>query len=134
MIVRKRSGFTLIELIVVVAIIGIIAAVAYPNYVSYVARTARSEANGELTRIANLMEQFFIDNRTYTADLNELGLGGVTFDAQNYVISAAIDNNGRAYTLRADANAEQALRDPQCTWLAIDNLGNRTSQSPNCWN
>jgi type IV pilus assembly protein PilA len=41
---RKREGFTLIELMIVVAIIGILAAVAIPAFVNYVKRSKTSEA------------------------------------------------------------------------------------------
>ncbi len=41
---RKKEGFTLIELMIVVAIIGILAAVAIPAFINYVKRSKTSEA------------------------------------------------------------------------------------------
>ena len=48
----KKSGFTLVELIIVVAILGIIAAFAIPAYKSYVQKTKRAEVQAELAEVA----------------------------------------------------------------------------------
>ena len=60
---NNALGFTLIEVMITVAIIGILASVAYPSYVDFVTRSNRVEALQELTRFANLQEQYFIDHR-----------------------------------------------------------------------
>ncbi len=62
---RAPPGFTLIELMIVVAIVGILAAIAYPSYTEYVRRAARADAQGALTGLAAVMEQWFSDHNTY---------------------------------------------------------------------
>ena len=62
---RLPAGFTLIELMIVVAIVGILAAIAYPSYTEYVRRAARADAQGALTGLAAVMEQWFSDHNTY---------------------------------------------------------------------
>jgi type IV pilus assembly protein PilA len=47
----KKSGFTLIELMIVVAIIGILAAVAIPAFINYMKRAKTSEATLNLKSI-----------------------------------------------------------------------------------
>ena len=52
-ILNKKSGFTLIELMIVVAILGILAAIAIPAFVQYVRRSKSAEA---VTNIDNMFK------------------------------------------------------------------------------
>ncbi|MFW6087254.1 MAG: type IV pilin protein [Myxococcota bacterium] len=47
-LLRRKEGFTLIELMIVVAIIGVLAAIAIPAFVNYVKRSKTSEVGSNL--------------------------------------------------------------------------------------
>ena len=41
---KKRSGFTIIELMIVILIVAVLVALAYPSYIQYVRKAKRGEA------------------------------------------------------------------------------------------
>lgn len=130
--VKMINGFTLIELLITVAIVAILAAVAFPSYTDFVARSNRTEAQRELLRIANLQEQFFVDTRSYTADMTKLGLGKDPFVTENgyYSIDAALANGG--FVLTATALAPQSTNDSSCLTLSVSETGKKLPASA-CW-
>jgi len=62
---RKKTGFTLIELMVVIAIIGIMAGSAIPLYSRYRQRTVGSEATVMLRQILNAQIMYFVENSVF---------------------------------------------------------------------
>jgi type IV pilus assembly protein PilA len=62
---KKREGFTLIELMIVVAIIGILAAIAIPNFIKFQLRAKAGESKVNLAGIRTAQESYFAEAGTY---------------------------------------------------------------------
>lgn len=127
----KMRGVTLIELLIVVIIVGILASIAYPNYLDFVARGKRQEAKAALLQIATNQERWYLNNNTYTANLNDVGVNAVT-DSGAYAIAitSATPNNFTATATYQLADAEAG----RCQTFTIDGRGQRTSApDADCW-
>ncbi|HEY1043374.1 MAG TPA: prepilin-type N-terminal cleavage/methylation domain-containing protein [Telluria sp.] len=64
---RLQRGFTLMEVLVALAIIGILSAVAVPMYSDYIVRARLTEAFSGLAGVPAQAEQYWGNNRTFTA-------------------------------------------------------------------
>lgn len=66
----KRSGFTLVELMVVISIIGILVTLGLPYYTSAKKKAYTSRAKAELREIAIALEEYANDYGGYPPDAN----------------------------------------------------------------
>ncbi len=125
----------MIELMVTVAIIGILAAVALPSYRSSVLKSARSEGKSALLEVATRQEQYYLDNKTYTATITDLGITALT-ESGNYSVSAAATTNiAINYTLTATPQGGQA-DDTDCANLTLTSNGVKGASgtdTADCW-
>jgi prepilin-type N-terminal cleavage/methylation domain-containing protein len=70
--VRRRQGFTLIELMVVLVVIGILVAVLIPRWANSRDRAFQAAMKSDLRNLATAEESYFFDNATYTTALSSL--------------------------------------------------------------
>lgn len=153
----SQRGYTLIEILIVVAILGILAAVAVPSYQNSVLASNRSVAQAALLDLANRQEQFFLNSRTYSSDLTDLGYpAGMVFSNGGSSAVAMNDNHSlvaststqRLYFIQVDvANATTfALSavpqltqagDAECGTLGLTSSGVKaetgTGSVSDCW-
>ncbi len=139
---EKLSGFTLIEIMITVVIIGILASIALPSYTNYVIKANRSEGKAALVDAATRQEQFFLDNKTYTADMTDLGLDNNPYitESKTYSVTAAASPGktiATSYTLTAEPIGNVQSKDTQCDDLTLASNGTKgatgTSSASDCW-
>lgn len=66
-LLKKKSGFTLIELMIVVAILGILAAVAVPAFLGYMRRAKTAEVTANLNNMFKLTASYYENPRNQRA-------------------------------------------------------------------
>jgi prepilin-type N-terminal cleavage/methylation domain-containing protein len=75
---NRKSGFTLVEIMIVVAIIGLLAAIAIPNFVKARTTAQKNACVNNLRQIDGAKEQWALENRASEgANATENGTTGV---------------------------------------------------------
>ncbi len=103
--VKKPSGFTLIELMIVVAIVGILAAIALPSYMGYTARAQASEAFTISAPVRSAVAEFYNEKGRVPTDAE----AGELFSdnlAGKYVGSVTLEGGGEIEILFANGALE----------------------------
>lgn len=77
---QKRSGFSLIELMIVVAIIAFLAMIAVPNYNRYLAKAKRAEAYMQLSSLYAAQKAHQAEQGRYSNQLT--GQGGIGWEPE----------------------------------------------------
>lgn len=144
-------------MLVVVAIIGILAAIAIPSYQRSVMAGNRSVAQASLLDLANRQEQFYLNNRTYTSNMSNLGYTAALVFTSDSDSAIAVDDNqtlvaaaatNRVYIVRIDTSSANAYSlvavpqlnqasDTECGSFTLTNTGARTvsgtAAATDCW-
>src|SRR5689334_789315 len=63
--VSRRSGFTLLELLVVIVIIGLLAGYVAPRYFAQVGKSEVQVAKAQIASIEKALDQYRLDTRRY---------------------------------------------------------------------
>ena len=71
---RRRQGFSILELLMVVTLIGVLVAIGLPSYARYQDRTKSTQAVTDITGMAFLISRFADESRSFPPDLAAVGL------------------------------------------------------------
>ena len=103
----RQHGFTLMELMIAVVVVGILAAVAIPSYQAQMRQGFRTDAIVEMQRILAAQERYFMANKIYAVDLDNLGFGAEPYQIERYDIRADLcsDPNDASLCIEITATA-----------------------------
>jgi general secretion pathway protein G len=71
-LLRSRSGFTIIELLVVMSIIGILLTLAQPNYKQATIKAREAALKRDLVTFRDVIDQYYADQGKYPPSLSDL--------------------------------------------------------------
>lgn len=131
----QETGFSLMELIIVVTIVAILGMFAFPSYTDYQRKARRLDAKSALQEIANNQEQFYATNRTYTTNLDQLGLSNRSADG-HYVINVPAADATSFTAVAAPAPGSPQAGDAECQQFSLTNAsvkGATPDPSGECW-
>ncbi|MEZ5582051.1 MAG: type IV pilin protein [Candidatus Competibacteraceae bacterium] len=133
----RQRGFTLIELLIVVAIIAIIAAIAFPSYQDQVRKSRRGEAKGKLMELAQRMETYYTENKTYAG-----ATFGTSFDTEYYQVRPNPDptTSATSFAVQSAPISGSVQENDPCGTLTLNNSGTQGVTGANagitaadCW-
>ena len=91
---NKKSGFTLVEIMIVVAIIGLLAAIAIPSFLNARTRSQTSACQNNLRQISGSKDQYALDhNNTAPSAFSDL--------VTTYIKTTPVYPAGGTYTIGA---------------------------------
>lgn len=147
---RRRTGFSLLELMIVMAVIAILAALAYPSYARQMVKARRVEAQLALVETMQQQEQYRARRHSYVAFSSDAGdlearqfrwwLGSdpaaSPYELDAYAcpgqdIRACVEVRARPGTDRVDTG----FADPECGTLTFNSAGEQgaSGESERCW-
>lgn len=73
----RRSGFTLLELLIAMAILALLVAVAVPSYQRYREKSMIAQALSDLVVISGRVDSYYAEERHYPDNLAEVGMANM---------------------------------------------------------
>jgi len=129
-----KTGFTLVELLVAMVVMAILSSVAIASYRSFTLDARRATALTALSDAASRQEQFFLNNKTYTATVGGGGINvAATVEGGYYTLSIvappAACPVARCWVMQATPQGNQA--EDSCATLSYNSDGDKTPAD--CW-
>jgi prepilin-type N-terminal cleavage/methylation domain-containing protein len=103
---NRKSGFTLVEIMIVVAIIGLLAAIAIPNFVKARTASQKNACIANLKQIDGAKATWALENKKVNSDSP---VATDLFGSTAYIRDTPVCPGGGTYTL------EQVQNKPTCS-------------------
>jgi type IV pilus assembly protein PilE len=147
---KRRHGFTLLEVMIVMVIIALLVAFAYPGYLGFVVKARRAEAQVALLELMQKQERYYTQHNRYLA----FSAGASGPDEAHFKWWSGSKAASSAYELRGRACADQPVarcivieaipgtdrvdstfKDGECETLTISSVGEHTASGDGkgCW-
>ncbi len=134
-LMTRKSGFSLIEVLIVLMLLAVLASIAVPGYQAQVRRARRAEAIAAMLAIQQAQERWRTAHPDYASrlanpGLPEPGLPGLTqTPSGRHVLSTAVEDDTRSFAYTVSAVAAQSA-DDNCAHMQLGVLrGSLTQRS-----
>ncbi len=97
----RKSGFTLVEIMIVVLIIGLLAAIAVPNFVKARQKTQTNACIDNMRQIEGAIEQYTMEGNGLSTDLSTY-CGAGKYIKKNAADMVCPADKSKSYTIAAE--------------------------------
>lgn len=115
---RRRKGFTLIEVLIVIIILGILATLAIPQFGKMTKRARMAEAWAALGAVRTAEAVYYMEEDNYAIAIGDLDFDTPTGGGFSYTVSGPA--GGASYTARAQGHTPDANFSGMDAWLFSD--------------
>ena len=129
---RKENGFTMIELLIVIIIVGVLFGVALPSFMNQANKAKESEAKTYIGSMNKAHQAYFVENTTFTTNIEALGIGITTTPTNNYQYRASSNAETKNILSEGESQSPSALNSYGGTVFVVDAEDNSTIQSILC--
>ena len=118
-ILKRRLGFTMIELMIVVAIIAILAAIAIPNFIRFQMKARQSEARILLAGVHEAEVIFYAEFNYFSSDYNQIHF--IPTSDPKYYKNWYLNISGESTHFTATCSADIDNDHISDAWMVTDN-------------
>jgi prepilin-type N-terminal cleavage/methylation domain-containing protein len=125
---KRKCGFTLIEMLITIAVMGAIVMIALPQYSRYIAKSRQQDAKGQLMAIRQAQEIYKLQYGTYTTVTAVLTGWRSTAGRYTFAVTAA---DATTFSASATGNVDTDATNDVWTMDQDGNLVNTTNDVDN---
>ena len=129
---RKEDGFTVIELLIVIIITGVLFSIALPSFLNQANKAKQSEAKAYIGSMNKAHQAYFVENTTFTTNIEALGIGVTTTPTNNYKYEVYSNAENKNVLSKGVSQSPSALNSYGGTVFVVDAGDNSTLRSILC--